>query len=161
MSLPVGQHIYPFSFYLPDLIPSSYEGTYGHIRYVLKATIERPWNSNTICSTGFAVMNPFDLNLDPVARVVFCILYVLLCNFNWFCCVIRCQLARRRVRRSAAGAAHLVRSLPELGSREAASCPVRLSTSMPKWRMRVAKRWEAQNSNWQRYFFIFKSYLEL
>lgn len=63
----------------------------------------------------------------------------------------RSQLARRRARRSAAGAALLVRSLPGLGSLKAASCPVRLSTSTPRWRIWVAQWWEAPSSNWSKY----------
>ena len=38
--LPAGQYVYPFQFQLPQLLPSSYEGGVGHVRYQLKATID-------------------------------------------------------------------------------------------------------------------------
>ena len=34
-----GQHSWPFSFFIPQTVPSSFEGTYGSIRYVLEGKI--------------------------------------------------------------------------------------------------------------------------
>lgn len=38
--LAAGQHQIPFSFALPAQIPSSFEGTYGHVRYRIKAFLK-------------------------------------------------------------------------------------------------------------------------
>lgn len=40
---PCGRFEYQFMFTLPAVLPSSFEGHYGHIRYELKAQIIRPW----------------------------------------------------------------------------------------------------------------------
>ena len=37
--LPVGEHYFPFSFQLPQNIPSSFEGAYGRVRYELEARV--------------------------------------------------------------------------------------------------------------------------
>lgn len=40
--LPAGQYTYPFSFYLKGDLPSSFEGSYGYIRYMLRTVISKP-----------------------------------------------------------------------------------------------------------------------
>lgn len=40
---PDGRHTYQFNFSLPNPLPSSFEGEFGHIRYILKAQIDKPW----------------------------------------------------------------------------------------------------------------------
>jgi len=43
-----GQHHYPFSIQIPSSISSSFEGSYGHIRYALTARISRPNKADQI-----------------------------------------------------------------------------------------------------------------
>jgi hypothetical protein len=31
--LEAGQHVFPFTFILPQYLPASFEGQYGHVRY--------------------------------------------------------------------------------------------------------------------------------
>ncbi|XP_017766321.1 PREDICTED: arrestin domain-containing protein 3-like isoform X1 [Eufriesea mexicana] len=57
-----GYHEYPFTFQLPHSIPSSFEHYYGHIRYTVKAMMDRPWKFNHECKTAFTVISPLDLN---------------------------------------------------------------------------------------------------
>ena len=40
MELAAGQHQIPFNFLLPIQIPSSFEGTHGHVRYRIKAFLK-------------------------------------------------------------------------------------------------------------------------
>ena len=41
--LEVGEHLYPFNVCLPKKLPSSFEHTYGRIRYAINGTIDTPW----------------------------------------------------------------------------------------------------------------------
>ena len=43
LSLPVGDHSYPFSISLPSNLPTSFEHPIGYIRYSLNASIDIPW----------------------------------------------------------------------------------------------------------------------
>ena len=48
-SLPSGSHEYQFSFSLPtENIPSTFEGEFGYIRYILKAKLLRPGKDATV-----------------------------------------------------------------------------------------------------------------
>ncbi|CAL7934306.1 unnamed protein product [Xylocopa violacea] len=62
MNIPVGSHRYPFMFQLPYNIPSSFEHNNGHIRYVVKAVIDRPWAFNHECKVAFTVVSSLNLN---------------------------------------------------------------------------------------------------
>ena len=64
------QHELPFSFVLPDAIPSSFEGKFGHIRYIIRATLIRPGKWNYQCRIGFNVSSFVDLNAIPGAKVL-------------------------------------------------------------------------------------------
>jgi len=80
VTLEVGQHSYPFTLKLPSTIPSSYEGSHGHIRYILKSEmlLGSPKSKHTT-SLGFRVNNQLDLNLHPLAKVY---LYILKIAFS-------------------------------------------------------------------------------
>ena len=70
MSLGIGEHcLYPFSFILPKIIPSSYEGKYGHVRYTITATMERPWAKDHHCTISFTVNSLVNLNQRSAAKV--------------------------------------------------------------------------------------------
>ena len=73
----IGEHSFPFSFSLPNSIPSSFEGEHGYIRYVLFGILnptKKEDEQRTIrINIGFNKL--VDLNLDPVAKVL---------NFLWY-----------------------------------------------------------------------------
>ena len=88
LALPVGEHQFRFSFNLPVDIPSSYQGRYGRIRYIMVGVISYMTNSNKRCirihggrpcneshtnieliGCEFDVNSLVDLNTIPQARV--------------------------------------------------------------------------------------------
>lgn len=66
IEIPAGIHRYKFSCALPSDLPTSFEGKYGKIRYIVCATLDRPWKFNQTCKVAFTVLKPLDLNRDPV-----------------------------------------------------------------------------------------------
>lgn len=66
-----GTYCYPFQFQLPENIPSSFEGEYGHVRYTVKATIEKPKRFTHVTKTAFSVIGSLDLNTIPQIDVSF------------------------------------------------------------------------------------------
>lgn len=69
IELSAGVHTYPFSYVLPPTLPSAFEGKFGHIRYGIKVTLDRPWKLDHEVKTPFTVISPIDLNLYPQLRV--------------------------------------------------------------------------------------------
>ncbi|ALC47386.1 CG1105 [Drosophila busckii] len=63
--LPPGTHTYPFTCALPPTLPSSFEGEFGHVRYTIKVTLDRPWKFDQDMKMAFTVIAPVDLNLNP------------------------------------------------------------------------------------------------
>lgn len=61
---------YPFEFMLPSNIPSSFEGTFGHIRYNVKVVFDVPVWLNKKFKEQFTLINAIDLNDDPSLRVM-------------------------------------------------------------------------------------------
>lgn len=66
--LPPGEHIYNFSVNLPGNLPSSFEGKYGHIRYTIKAKMNRPWAFDEKVKALYTVLSHLDLNTDPFVK---------------------------------------------------------------------------------------------
>jgi hypothetical protein len=64
-----GEHCFQFSVILPNNVPSSFEGQYGHVRYTVKATLDRPWKFDHEVKAAFTVLSHLDLNLDPQNKV--------------------------------------------------------------------------------------------
>ncbi|XP_076175389.1 arrestin domain-containing protein 3 isoform X2 [Ptiloglossa arizonensis] len=62
--IPVGYQRYTFQFQLPNNIPSSFEHRYGHVRYTVKAVLDRPWKFDQECKTAFTVVSILDLNTE-------------------------------------------------------------------------------------------------
>ncbi|XP_015436887.1 PREDICTED: arrestin domain-containing protein 2-like [Dufourea novaeangliae] len=63
--IPRGYHQYHFEFQLPQNIPSSFEHTYGHVRYTVNGVIDRPWKFDHTCKVAFTVVSVLDLNKYP------------------------------------------------------------------------------------------------
>lgn len=59
---PPGQHIYQFAFQLPAVLPSSYEGSYGHIRYYVEAKVDRPWKFDHKVKLPISINEVIDIN---------------------------------------------------------------------------------------------------
>ncbi|PIK46369.1 putative arrestin domain-containing protein 3, partial [Apostichopus japonicus] len=73
ITLQSGTHKFPFKFQLPDTpMPCPFEGTMGHIRYVARAVIDRPWKFDHSTKRAFSMSGvPHDLNnvQEPLSRV--------------------------------------------------------------------------------------------
>lgn len=48
-----------------DNLPTSVEGKFGHVRYWLKAFIDRPWRFDITTKSVFTVIERVDINLTP------------------------------------------------------------------------------------------------
>ncbi|KAF2904846.1 hypothetical protein ILUMI_01317 [Ignelater luminosus] len=64
----IGRHMYPFSYVLPQQLPSSFEGTYGNVIYIIKVTIDYPWKSSESLVLNLNIISPLDLNTLPQLR---------------------------------------------------------------------------------------------
>ncbi|KAM8705839.1 hypothetical protein ACLKA7_010177 [Drosophila subpalustris] len=82
--LPPGTHTYPFTCALPATLPSSFEGEFGHVRYTIKVTLDRPWKFDQDMKMAFTVIAPVDLNLNPRVKEPFKL--ELEKSFCCFCC---------------------------------------------------------------------------
>lgn len=69
--LPAGNNSYPFEVQLLRKIPTSYEGTYGYIRYTTTLHINRSAKKIDPLKEIFTVINPLNLNNSPSYRVRF------------------------------------------------------------------------------------------
>lgn len=65
---PEGTFTYPFCFVLPGGIPSSFESNFGHIRYVLKCTIDKPWKFDHKVKRPIIVNDIIDTNNSMYAH---------------------------------------------------------------------------------------------
>ncbi|XP_013118292.2 arrestin domain-containing protein 17 [Stomoxys calcitrans] len=63
-AIEAGTHTYTFSCPIPVNCPSSFEGAYGHVRYVVKVITIRPGSSNRTYTKGFTVLKMMDLNRE-------------------------------------------------------------------------------------------------
>jgi len=57
-----GRFNYQFAFQLPPVLPSSFEGGHGHIRYHLKANIDRPWKFDSKAKRPLIINELIDTN---------------------------------------------------------------------------------------------------
>ncbi|XP_052866712.1 arrestin domain-containing protein 3-like [Anopheles cruzii] len=62
IQLPSGALRYKFDFQIPPTVPTSMEGKYGHVRYLLQVTLERPWKFDHNFQKPFTVVCLADLN---------------------------------------------------------------------------------------------------
>ena len=73
---PAGRHSYNFEMEIPVTAPSSFEyveGEYGFVRYLVTATIDRPWKINRAVEEAFTVIRPLDLNAEGSQLSVSCL----------------------------------------------------------------------------------------
>ncbi|CAL4131692.1 unnamed protein product, partial [Meganyctiphanes norvegica] len=66
--LPLGDHIFNFSFVLPEHIPSSFESFVGQVRHQCKATLIIPIWPNKTCNKPYSINTLYDLNMDYIAK---------------------------------------------------------------------------------------------
>lgn len=66
--LPRGEHFFQYSMILPDHLPASFEGKYGHIRYSVKGILDNPWKHNHEVVTTITLRANVDLNFDSRYR---------------------------------------------------------------------------------------------
>ncbi|VDO96659.1 unnamed protein product [Soboliphyme baturini] len=96
--LPAQVHEIPISFQLPAEIPSSYEGSHGHIRYECKAMLSRAWKLDILCKKQFRVIAQVDFNSVPgISRPVTIRKFqqVYCCCFNRGHVAVNISMARR------------------------------------------------------------------
>ncbi|XP_060600430.1 arrestin domain-containing protein 3-like isoform X2 [Ruditapes philippinarum] len=65
--LQAGHHTFPFTYTLPQNLPSSYESSIGNVRYQLKAKIDKPWKFDHKTKRMITVISMLDLNQQPAA----------------------------------------------------------------------------------------------
>ncbi|KAK3910461.1 Arrestin domain-containing protein 3 [Frankliniella fusca] len=82
ITLTPGDYVYPFQCELPNALPSSFEGAHGHVRYTVKAVVDRPWKFDHSARAAFTVVSPLDLNMYPQAKEP------IICEQSkYFCCL--------------------------------------------------------------------------
>lgn len=64
INIDAGTYTYTFGCPIPSHCPSSFEGMYGHIRYLAKVTFIRAGASNRTTNVGFTVLKLLDLNQE-------------------------------------------------------------------------------------------------
>jgi len=88
---PGDEYTLPFQFHIPsENLPSSVEGNFGHVRYWLRAFIDRPWRFDISTKAFFTVIEHVDINVAPgllvsIRACIYLNIHVLSCNivFNY------------------------------------------------------------------------------
>lgn len=79
-----GIYSYRFQCVMPPSIPSSVEGSIGHIRYSACLTIDIPMFQSKDFQQQFIVLKPISLQNYPVLRVSFCpVFFYFSTNYNY------------------------------------------------------------------------------
>lgn len=61
--LSAGEHSFPFEFRLPEEnLPTTFEGKHGHVKYWLKAILDRPWKEDRTVVEAFTVLESVDVS---------------------------------------------------------------------------------------------------
>ncbi|EDV93350.1 arrestin domain-containing protein 2 [Drosophila grimshawi] len=70
ISIEAGVHVYNFTCQIPAICPSSFEGFYGRVRYMVTVAMERPWKFDQTYVRCFTVLKMMDLNMEsPLFRL--------------------------------------------------------------------------------------------
>ncbi|KAM8704474.1 hypothetical protein ACLKA7_008995 [Drosophila subpalustris] len=64
VALELGSHLYNFVCQIPAVCPSSFEGSYGRVRYLVSVKLIRPWKFDQVYSRPFTVLKVMDLNRE-------------------------------------------------------------------------------------------------
>ncbi|KAJ8379704.1 hypothetical protein SKAU_G00004820 [Synaphobranchus kaupii] len=65
-TLSAGDHSFPFQFLISDTVPTSFEGLYGKIMYIMKASIDTPrFSKDYKIQRSFHLLRPLNLNEVP------------------------------------------------------------------------------------------------
>ncbi|XP_072227716.1 arrestin domain-containing protein 1b [Leuresthes tenuis] len=65
-TLAPGEHSFPFQFLLPVAVPTSFEGPFGKVAYLVRAAIDTPrFSKDYKAQRPFYLLNPFNLNEVP------------------------------------------------------------------------------------------------
>lgn len=64
IALEAGRHVYHFVCQIPAVCPSSFEGAYGRVRYMVYVKLIRPWKFDQTFSRPFTVLKVMDLNRE-------------------------------------------------------------------------------------------------
>lgn len=67
--MPSGTHRFDFACQLPPLLPASFEGSKGNIRYKVEACLDVPWGFDKEFDLSFTVVRNDDLNLQPELKI--------------------------------------------------------------------------------------------
>lgn len=67
--VPAGKNTYPFVIQLSTKLPTSFEGTYGYIRYNITLHIEKPGEKLDPLKETFTIIRPLNLNNQTLFRV--------------------------------------------------------------------------------------------
>ena len=63
-----GKHEFPFRFQLPSdlVLPTSFEGQHGYIRYALTSRLARPWKFDHVATRAITINELVDINLPKM-----------------------------------------------------------------------------------------------
>ena len=70
--LAAGNHGFQFDYTLPSDLPSTFEGRWGEVKYVVKATLKRPCRFDIEREAALTVTAHLDLNDEPELSVSQC-----------------------------------------------------------------------------------------
>lgn len=89
-----GTYVYDFDFHLPKILPSSFDGTYGWIRYSIKGIVDLPMKFDLEEKRFFRLISPIDFNQLSnnlqVKRLIFVKMFHIICKF-----VVRIRVQRK------------------------------------------------------------------
>lgn len=78
--LSIGTHDFNFTSTLPRVLPSSFSGTYGYIKYSANVILRIPLWTDRKFEEPFTILRPVNLNDYPSLRVNYYILnYIRVC----------------------------------------------------------------------------------
>ncbi|CAG4955552.1 unnamed protein product [Parnassius apollo] len=63
-----GKHELPFDCQIPANCPSSFEGSFGHVRYEIKFVVDRAFKLDQKKKKRLRVIAPLDLNVEPYCK---------------------------------------------------------------------------------------------
>lgn len=64
--LPDGTTTFPFTYQLKRLLPSTFRGSYGKIKYKIEFIVDKPWKFDEQYEVPLNIYKSFDLNLYPM-----------------------------------------------------------------------------------------------